>query len=792
MAYEKLFAGNQDRFLTFDPASLKPREEDGKVVPDYRTIKREVSEKVWKQQLGGIASLGLSPLRDGKVKWGAIDIDVYPCLETEDELSEFLKKWNDPCLIARSKSGGVHVIAFTKDWVSAEVMRAYLTAKRDAVLSPELLEHADEIFPKQNEGNGSQMNLPQFGSERPVLAWKSPTFVQYCNTTTKSGDEIGVDWEAVEGQCFVPEAHMASVTIAALTKMPKRASKARERKKYAGGFKRPTSGRGMEGRNSYLFSCGASARARGADEGEAEAILREVNEWFGDPSNDFTSKGPITDERRLETVISQVQKLPQGEVADLAFDVVERMNAEWALMFVDGAAEVLNTVKEKPFSLSAFQLKLRPYKLRGKEVSDLWLDDPDRREYDGYVIEAPDYEGDGFNIFQGWKVKPTNGDATLWEQYVRDILCSGDADLAHWVMSFIADAVQRPWSKHPGTAIALRGGQGGGKSFLGKAMRTILRREQIAEFAQSDRLLAQFNRSMFGATFILAEESFFAGSRKLASASKALVEAETWTYEQKYLASFEGKNVHRVIATTNEDQAVHIDFDDRRWTVIEVPTVFDDENRQEGRDWWDPYYKLLRDDPGAILRFLLEYEVDQDLIASPWVTAAKAADKITSDPVVALMDEIARHGFCPDDLRGDGRISTATLAKEVWARGASRQDAPRRFANQVRDKFGGVTEANCINIERVEYRQTPDGVMTPYVIKRADRSGIQLPSLTEFRRLVSKVSGETYPVHGDWSEYRIADPETVNDIDPNGGDADAVLQYVKEKGAIVKNDDIPF
>jgi hypothetical protein len=349
MAYEKLFAGNQDRFLTFDPASLKPREEDGKVVPDYRTIKREVSEKVWKQQLGGIASLGLSPLRDGKVKWGAIDIDVYPCLETEDELSEFLKKWNDPCLIARSKSGGVHVIAFTKDWVSAEVMRAYLTAKRDAVLPPELLEHADEIFPKQNEGNGSQMNLPQFGSERPVLAWKSPTFVQYCNTTTKSGDEIGVDWEAVEEQCFVPEAHMASVTIAALTKMPKRTSKAREKKKYAGGFKRPTSGRGMEGRNSYLFSCGASARARGADEDEAEAIIREVNEWFGDPSNGFTSKGPITDERRLETVISQVQKLPQGEVVDLAFDVVERINAEWALMFVDGAAEVLNTVKENRF-----------------------------------------------------------------------------------------------------------------------------------------------------------------------------------------------------------------------------------------------------------------------------------------------------------------------------------------------------------------------------------------------------------------------------------------------------------
>jgi len=625
-----------------------------------------------------------------------------------------------------------------------------------------------------------------------TLAWKSATFVQWCNTTTENGEEIGVDWDAVEADCFVSEAHMASVAIAALTKLPKRATKAREQKKYAGGFKRPTSGRGMEGRNSYLFSCGASARARGAGDDEAEAIIREVNDWFGDPSNGFTAKGSITDEKRLKTIISQVQKLPQGEVADLAFDVVERMNAEWALMFVDGAAEVLNTAKEKPFSLSAFQLKLRPYKLRGKDVSDLWLDDLDRRAYAGYVIEAPDYEGDGFNIFRGWRVKPTTGDASLWEKYVRDILCSGDNELAHWVMSFIADAVQRPWSKHPGKAIALRGGQGGGKSFLGKAMRTILRKEQIAEFAQSDRLLAQFNRSMFGSTFILAEESFFAGSRKLASASKALIEADTWTYEQKYLASFEGKNVHRVIATTNEDQAVHIDFDDRRWTVIEVPTVFDDDNRQEGRKFWAPFYTLLRDDPGAILRFLLEYEVDQNLIASPWVTTAKAADKITSDPVVALMDDIAQHGYCPDDLRGDGRISTATLAREVYSRGASRMDASRRFANQVRDKFGGQTDTNCIHIERVDYRQTMDGILTPYVIKRTDRSGVQLPSLTEFRRLVSKVTGAQYPDGSDWAAFPIADPETVNDIDPNGGDADAVLRYVKDQGEVVKDEDIPF
>ena len=100
-------------------------------------------------------------MRDGKVKWGAVDVDVYPFLETDDELEAFMRKWADPCLVSRSKSGGIHIIAFIRDWVDADVMRKYLAAKRDAVLEPKILAHADEIFPKQKAGNGSQMNLPQ-------------------------------------------------------------------------------------------------------------------------------------------------------------------------------------------------------------------------------------------------------------------------------------------------------------------------------------------------------------------------------------------------------------------------------------------------------------------------------------------------------------------------------------------------------------------------------------------------------------------------------------------------------
>lgn len=46
MTNEKLFAGSQERYPTFNPATLKERDEDGKRLPVYKTAKREVSEEV--------------------------------------------------------------------------------------------------------------------------------------------------------------------------------------------------------------------------------------------------------------------------------------------------------------------------------------------------------------------------------------------------------------------------------------------------------------------------------------------------------------------------------------------------------------------------------------------------------------------------------------------------------------------------------------------------------------------------------------------------------------------------
>ncbi|MGR3792757.1 DUF5906 domain-containing protein [Vannielia sp. SX4] len=767
MEFQDLFEGNQDRFLTYTTTGA--RRDDGKLVAKYRTVQEHVTDDLWQCHLDGKQSLGLSPLRDGKVKWGAVDVDYYPLELSDDDLRDLLREWRDPCLISRSKSGGIHIIAFADDWVDADMMRKYLTAKRDAVLRAELIDHAQEIFPKQDDGDGSQMNLPSFGTER------APLFYSYPGLQGVVGDDM--PWHEI-GR--VSEGDMAKAILSAMTPKPKKRGRPTRERKSGGGFARPTEGYGMQGRNNYLYACGASTRARGADNDQVEEIIRVVNEEFASEDSELGHKGPITDERRLNTVIQQVKKLKQEPVLDISYDTVARMNEDWAILVVDGKLKFLQVCTGMCFSRADFQTYTQPLTtmVNGKRVpiAPLWIADPDRAEYSGIVIEAPDYDGPGFNIFEGWAVQPRASDASLWVDYVERILCGGDKDLAHWVMSWIADGVQRPWSLHPGTAIALRGRQGGGKSFLGKMIARLLKPAQTQEIEDSGRMFERFNRRLFGSTFVFAEESVFTESRQQANQLKVFITSNLWTYEQKHLATFSGKNVHRLIATTNDEQAVHLDDDDRRWTVIEVETMFDDMTSEEARAAWQPYYEI---DPSVVLGYLLQYAVDHDLIARPHITHAKREAKIASDPVLEVLHNIAMAGVVPDNTRDNGVIASAVLHREARKLGASPYDKPVVLANRAKKMLGLGSEATVRNAKHItDLHRTVDGdgapMIHPVFGNGGQARGFDLGPLSEFRAKLARITGATYP-DGGWEPYGV--PQPNDDGEPRASAADVERMY---------------
>ncbi len=775
----RLFDGNQDRHLVL---SGKPSKNDrGKVEGKTRLDDGPLTAEMVRAHLEGDASYGISPVRaDSTCLYGVLDIDWYDM--PEDDVRRVADQLRTRCAAFRTKSRGLHVYIFASEPVSARVMHDYLVALRKRLPKAcfDKKQKRDvEIFPKETQtfvnpdDKPTSVNLPMKGQQRE-LAW----LIDESASPKWALDEMSAAsiLSHIDEHCRVDAATMIAITNEQPTLDTSDI-----------GYKVPDS---PAGRNNLLLSVAASMQSRGWPDSELEAEIRRLN---GDEKfHELFTAGALT-ENEIKNILKRTKKLDKGAPTPLHYRQIEKFNRDWAVMAVNGQVEFLNIEEDQCYSKNAFMDMTAPQVVQlGKyrfPVAKLWLSDPDRTEYRGIVMEGPDYEGPGYNMFQGWVCSREKGDASLWVQYIEDVLCGGDKPLAHWVMTYLADAIQRPWSLHPGSALALRGGQGAGKSFLGRAMQKLVGKAHAQAIAESDRMFSRFNRGLFGSTFVLCEESLFAGSPKQANVTKSFISQDTWSYEGKYLAQFDGKNVHRIIATTNEDQAVHIDHDDRRWTVVEVATRFDDHG-PEARTWWEPYYRLVDDHPGIILDYLMDFEVDRGLIQYGHITQAKAVDKVASDPLLALMDEIAETGVCPDDLTGRGRMSAATLSRECLSRGANRMTQSRRFTNQVRAKFGGTSRPNCHHVESVHRAMDSNGILSVTPIYRTDRSGVELPPLPDFRALVSRITGRTYPERGDWQAFTVAGPGFDND--PNGGDADAVEQHAQSQQRWVKDDDIPF
>jgi len=154
----ELFQGLDRAHGLFDVTNTEKIKHAGKA----QTLKEPYTIRLWKNHLNGDTGLGVIPITDhNECKFGAIDIDEYNL-----DHKKVIVKLNAlqmnlfPC---RSKSGGLHVYLFTREWVSAEAMRTKLQS-----IASNLGFGGSEIFPKQNQilatrGDvGSWINMPYF------------------------------------------------------------------------------------------------------------------------------------------------------------------------------------------------------------------------------------------------------------------------------------------------------------------------------------------------------------------------------------------------------------------------------------------------------------------------------------------------------------------------------------------------------------------------------------------------------------------------------------------------------
>ena len=143
------------------------QKENGKQGGKAYITKGQITDQMWHDHLeGNDPSLGIIPIMDdSKCYWGCIDVDMYPL--NLKELVQRINKKGLPLVVCRSKSGGAHIFIFTKEPVTASLMRDKL-----ADIAAFLGFANCEIFPKQIEiradrgDTGNFLNLPYFGAHK--------------------------------------------------------------------------------------------------------------------------------------------------------------------------------------------------------------------------------------------------------------------------------------------------------------------------------------------------------------------------------------------------------------------------------------------------------------------------------------------------------------------------------------------------------------------------------------------------------------------------------------------------
>lgn len=140
-------------------------DDKGKLTGPRGTRHEPYTVELWEGHLKGDFGIGVVPIMDSAMcVFGAIDIDDY----TIDlkALNAHVRKLNLPLVVCRTKSGGAHLYLFTKEPVTAELMRTKLLALALAMGFPE----TTEVFPKQTRlaserDDGNWINMPYASGE---------------------------------------------------------------------------------------------------------------------------------------------------------------------------------------------------------------------------------------------------------------------------------------------------------------------------------------------------------------------------------------------------------------------------------------------------------------------------------------------------------------------------------------------------------------------------------------------------------------------------------------------------
>lgn len=203
-------------------------------------------------------------------------------------------------------------------------------------------------------------------------------------------------------------------------------------------------------------------------------------------------------------------------------------------------------------------------------LTKLWMQWPYRRKYRGIAFEPNGTPPDVYNLWKGFPIKGKKGDWGLLKTHILENLCADNPDYYAWFMTWCAQMYQYPGTK-PGSAVAIRGKKGTGKSKTFDWLRRGMGRHAI-KVSQSSHVVGNFNKHQHGIILMVCEEAFWAGNQQAGGVLKDLITSNSMMMEAKGIDAIQMSNYVRLAMISNEEWVVPAGLADeeRRFFVLEA------------------------------------------------------------------------------------------------------------------------------------------------------------------------------------------------------------------------------
>lgn len=207
-------------------------------------------------------------------------------------------------------------------------------------------------------------------------------------------------------------------------------------------------------------------------------------------------------------------------------------------------------------------------KARLVNASDVWLRSAARKEY-ADIVFSPKPSPESLNL---WSPIPCarvegNVDKALW--FIREIICAGDEARTEYVLQYLAHLVQKPEEK-PSVVLVLIGTEGTGKGLFTEGFLKEILKTYYIMLSRPGILKDKFNKEQARKLVTVLDEAAWRGDHELVDLMKNLTGNASIMVEEKFGGRFSIDSYTRYIVTSNNEDAVKVPPNNRRYLVLNV------------------------------------------------------------------------------------------------------------------------------------------------------------------------------------------------------------------------------